>query len=1393
MPWAKTEQVNVTWNEWHFDNHLADRVPHEGVSRLITTSKREFKAHIVRRGLAFIMEADYAGTPEGDEQYNHNVMSISQAVQETQNHDTVFALLSSKNYYKLWQQRFGTMQVSLRQITDHEINLFGSVSLPGGDDVLSVVVEDHKRLMAKKGVVPNMIVLWPGSTIYMSMVPPMRTEYWKAGDQGVLRRERGPDSLNVFRGLPVFEARDFDVYDNSPPVQLLTRPVQISEYYSMRFDRRHENVKDYTSKERGIVIYDENIDQWRKISFLEAFDNARLFEKDGKYANKLGHLVEAYNDRGQRPKSDPVTREEDQDEGLIDSDGDQKPTFFLTTPDNEGEYMLLRYFGQMEMQHATDHDMQRVGETIAAKMGGLSPEAWQNMVTLVNDIESQQYNHDYWTAVIAANTKDSLANNGTFVGEETPDDVRIHWGMRSKQRQWKPNAYGSLRLPRGAMMKDIAFPAGYANAPGLLTLAAEARDPTSPWNAVGKRAERAVGLLQHMLDTLRTRLPLSAALDDKGRSPWFHRPDSLTTFFENVVGVSRDPMFMMTLPAVGGGAGLSDASKMSSIPSEPIEVSRKEDMKWFSLPGAVASLADSELLVARDEAGLAELERIMTSDDPFEEGGLVVVKPVRSFTTVAAEGASVAYYSPTLGGVVSVHVSEFTGGIRYTPELRAFGMMPAGNSPEAIAVRRGYYAVMKAVDNADTRRRFAKFAHQLGLVDPVRMWRAVHGMSTTKADLTDAINTIYITDDAGEDEIHASRRRVSELASIAPKRSEWKDMKPLNDVWDSFDSKGEAGARISALSFEEVADDAQRALDLEREIMAVSDIDAFGQPFSANVIATIQGGVTPTPGNTALYSRLATELSEVIARIRTTLDNQGATTARAEDILQRRADSHDRGASVHVADTREGIARGRYYRTPLTMSLHMLQSLSDTFGKHTAKPLILPSDPASGHTVPYTWDGDEGDAVLPGSSLRRSNFNPISSAIGVAMDAPNYATLPEINRDSSLRPLDATPFITRHAQAGFVGAPSNGNKGDSAVGRRRLFDDEDVDESDDSDNDDVAQVFAGGRSSRKLSQSKRARVSGGYNGDGNRNGDGNPHDGNPHDGMAHSAELRFTRTGVFAERWKQANEIADPLVRMCTLAMLMTKCDRASTWRKMIENDILPPVDLIAWRPLIVHDMASAILMKGGLETGANLHGGANAAKVNDGVSKLIYYNFTFRSKAVVWKEKNVAIIENIKFEGYSGGLSGEFVKKVTDLDREDVDRPSIIVTAIGIAERTLPKMMDFSGSLQVPQVNVSIDGQLKHHYASAEYYDEYVWKLSQRVTQKSPEHEDFFDRADRTSVAAFQGTQYGFNRIAGRYSKFTEPQGHLKRNMCYPGAASILNGTAKSFINYAYDTVHIE
>lgn len=81
LPWGHSDQLTISWNVWNFNTVLADRVPHEGISRLITSDRQSYKASVVRRGLAFVMEADHMGTPEGDIQYQRNVTGITQSVQ----------------------------------------------------------------------------------------------------------------------------------------------------------------------------------------------------------------------------------------------------------------------------------------------------------------------------------------------------------------------------------------------------------------------------------------------------------------------------------------------------------------------------------------------------------------------------------------------------------------------------------------------------------------------------------------------------------------------------------------------------------------------------------------------------------------------------------------------------------------------------------------------------------------------------------------------------------------------------------------------------------------------------------------------------------------------------------------------------------------------------------------------------------------------------------------------------------------------------------------------------------------------------------------------------------------------------------------------------------------
>ncbi len=82
LPIQVTDQIHIKWNEWHFDQALASVVPEEGISRLITSSRRGQEDHTIRHGLAFVLEHGFMDTEEGRRQYMLNIQQIAQSVQE---------------------------------------------------------------------------------------------------------------------------------------------------------------------------------------------------------------------------------------------------------------------------------------------------------------------------------------------------------------------------------------------------------------------------------------------------------------------------------------------------------------------------------------------------------------------------------------------------------------------------------------------------------------------------------------------------------------------------------------------------------------------------------------------------------------------------------------------------------------------------------------------------------------------------------------------------------------------------------------------------------------------------------------------------------------------------------------------------------------------------------------------------------------------------------------------------------------------------------------------------------------------------------------------------------------------------------------------------------------
>lgn len=191
-------------------------------------------------------------------------------------------------------------------------------------------------------------------------------------------------------------------------------------------------------------------------------------------------------------------------------------------------------------------------------------------------------------------------------------------------------------------------------------------------------------------------------------------------------------------------------------------------------------------------------------------------------------------------------------------------------------------------------------------------------------------------------------------------------------------------------------------------------------------------------------------------------------------------------------------------------------------------------------------------------------------------------------------------------------------------------------------------------------------------------------------------------------------------------------------------------------------------------------------------MSKMIFGNFTFYSKASVWQERNVEILNNIKSEGYAGGNNSRFITSPKDCDLPGRDRPSLIATALPITEDDYPRIMSFTGELPIPDYNDTIDGRQKMHYSSADYYDS-IYHFGNMVKGRDIGNDNYFDVQDRMNVVALQGLQFNYNTSTCMFDKVIECKGHRKANGSGRGCADVWNGIAKYFTPQDYASYRLE
>lgn len=258
LPFEYTDEIMVNWEIFKFDRSLADIEPTEGIPRLVTSSVEARTENLIRRGLGFCIEHGFWTTDRGRRHFAMNLEQISDSVKLTTNFGALNALLSSNNYYKEWERRFGDNSQNRTEIFENERRRWAVVQK--SERGLTILDSEAKHSMRMNGVTPNIWIFPSRMDIYLSLARDENVHYDKAGPAGpeALASTNG-NRITTWRGCRVLESCPYDIdFTGDSHTDLLTRSRQIGEWFMFDDD------------EDEIQIYSADKDKFVKITRAEA-------------------------------------------------------------------------------------------------------------------------------------------------------------------------------------------------------------------------------------------------------------------------------------------------------------------------------------------------------------------------------------------------------------------------------------------------------------------------------------------------------------------------------------------------------------------------------------------------------------------------------------------------------------------------------------------------------------------------------------------------------------------------------------------------------------------------------------------------------------------------------------------------------------------------------------------------------------------------------------------------------------------------------------------------------------------------------------------------------------------------------------------------------------------
>ena len=240
-----------------------------------------------------------------------------------------------------------------------------------------------------------------------------------------------------------------------------------------------------------------------------------------------------------------------------------------------------------------------------------------------------------------------------------------------------------------------------------------------------------------------------------------------------------------------------------------------------------------------------------------------------------------------------------------------------------------------------------------------------------------------------------------------------------------------------------------------------------------------------------------------------------------------------------------------------------------------------------------------------------------------------------------------------------------------------------------------------------------------------------------------------------------------------------------------LSANVLFPFTMVLVRPFIEHLMSSALVVRGGADTGQTLISASRVLVSADNLHGNRVWSLRYYAGAITIDPRKIVLLTDVFSHRYSGGRNCELVDPGRNVNearislqaaRESgINRPSVISLLLPSMMRSVPRLFSISGSypLSAAQSQIVTDGGKV--YIGQEYYAKDLYQLFGDISSRADEDSrTYFDSAAAyaDNVTALQGAQQLFDPKTNSHSMHISSQSHLNDALSYDHSSKdVLNG----------------